>query len=75
MSDIKGRCEPAYEVCTKLGGITKTAKLLGLSQPAVSRWIIPAGTGGRIPQKHWPKILKYAARHKIAIKLKLLASI
>ena len=75
MSDIKGRCEPAYEVCTKIGGITKTAKLLGISQPAVSRWVSMAGTNGRIPHKYWAKILKHAAKHKIKINLKLLASI
>jgi hypothetical protein len=75
MSDIKGRCEPAYEVCTKLGGISRTAKLLGISQPAVSRWCSPAGTRGTIPVKYWKKILTHSAKYGIRINLHLLSGI
>jgi predicted transcriptional regulator len=58
-----------------LGGVTKTAKLVGLTQPGVSRWLIENGTAGRVPQKYWPKILKYAEKHKIKITIKLLSGI
>lgn len=75
MATIKGRCEPAFTICTMLGGVTKTAKLVGLTQSGVSRWLIENGTAGRVPQKYWPKILKYAEKHKIKITIKLLSGI
>ena len=75
MATIKGRCEPAFTICTMLGGVTKTAKLVGLTQSGVSRWLVEDGTGGRIAQQYWPKILKYAAKHKIKITLKMLSGI
>ena len=75
MASIKGRCEPAYTICTMLGGVTKTARLVGLTQSGVSRWLVDVGTGGRVPQKYWPKILKFADRHRINITIKLLSGI
>jgi len=75
MATIKGRCEPAFTICTMLGGVTKTAKLVGLTQSGVSLWLVERGTGGRVPQKYWPKMLKYAAKHKIKITIKMLSGI
>lgn len=75
MATIKGRCEPAFTICTMLGGVTKTAKLVGLTQSGVSLWLVERGTSGRVPQKYWPKILKYAAKHKIKITIKMLSGI
>ena len=70
MASIKGRCEPAYSVVRRLGGVTRTALLLSLSSPAVSRWLVPFGsfgTGGKIPQKYWDDILAFSNRTGIAI--------
>jgi hypothetical protein len=58
-----------------LGGVTKTAKLVGLTQSGVSLWLVYRGTSGRIPQKYWPKMLRYAAKHKIKITIKMLSGI
>ena len=72
MASIKGRCEPAYNIVVRLGGVTRTAELLGITQSAVSRWLIPAtsnGTEGRIPQRYWDDMLKFALKHNIRIDL------
>jgi hypothetical protein len=70
MAHIKGRCEPAYSTIRRLGGVTKTAKLLKINLSSVSRWMVPKpGTNGTIPQRHFPAILKHAARHNIKISL------
>lgn len=78
MAFIKGRCEPAYNIIVRLGGVSRTAKICGVGQSTVSRWLvwpIDAGTGGRIPQNHWETILAYAKKKRIKIDLHDLSGI
>lgn len=65
MTDYDGRfryaCEPAATIIRALGGVRRTAAALGLSPEAVSQWNRPAsrrGTGGYVPPRHWPAVLK-----------------
>jgi predicted transcriptional regulator len=78
MANIKGRCEPAYNVVVRLGGVTSTAKLLGITQGAVSRWLATKdtyGTNGSIPRRYWDDILAFSQKHKIKIDLHDLSGI
>jgi len=64
---------PAREVVAKLGGVNATARILDLSPSAVSRWMMPAsrrGTGGSVPQRHWPTIISHAKKERIKIGLR-----
>ena len=70
MSHIKGRCEPAYSVVKRLGGVTSTAKILSVAPSSVSRWLIPEGTAGKIPQAHWKALLANAKKRKIPLGLR-----
>ena len=68
----KNKCNPAYRVIVKLGGVRPTARIVDVSPSAVSRWMMAAaqgGTGGRIPQRHWQTIINHA--NKIRMKLKI----
>lgn len=47
---------PAEFVTHKFGGVRQTARILGLSHAAVSKWC----KVGRIPSEHYEKILQYA---------------
>lgn len=70
MAIMKGRCQPAYAVICRLGGVSRVAQILDITQSAVSRWIITrskGGTDGRIPPKYWEDILGHAK--KAGIKL------
>lgn len=63
---------PAREVVAKLGGVRALARALQINPSAVSRWMMPGvkgGTGGLIPQRHWPAILKHAKKEKVKVKL------
>jgi len=63
---------PAREVVQKLGGVRAAARALELSPSAVSRWMMPSaarGTGGHVPQRHWPAILKHARKERIELTL------
>jgi hypothetical protein len=63
---------PAKEVVEKLGGVRATARVLQLNPSAVSRWMMSPkkrGTGGHIPQRHWPAILEYAKKERIKLRL------
>lgn len=69
---------PAKEVVAKLGGVRATARVLQLNPSAVSRWMMPhkkRGTGGHIPQRHWPAILEHAKKEKIKIALRDLVNL
>lgn len=69
--------EPAFSVLEKLGGKSAVAHELGLSPSTLSRWCQPSpqGTGGIIPQRHWPALLAYAKKQRVALKLAELAAI
>lgn len=61
--------EPAFTVLEKLGGKSAVAAELGLAPSTLSRWCQPApqGTGGTIPQRHWPALLAFAKRQRIPL--------
>ncbi len=70
MSD---QLSPAREVVAKLGGVRATARILSLSPSAVSRWMMSTdrrGTGGSVPQRHWPAIITHAKKERIKIGLR-----
>jgi hypothetical protein len=69
MAHIKGRCEPAYSIVKRLGGVTSTAKILAIGPSSVSRWLIADGTAGKIPQNHWNALIAHAKKRKIKISL------
>ncbi len=69
MANIKGRCEPAYSIVRRLGGVTPTAKILSIQPSTVSRWLIKDGTNGQIPQKYWITLLNHALSRNIKINL------
>jgi hypothetical protein len=51
---------------------------VGCTPGAVSRWMMgkeKRGTQGRIPQKHWPLILRHARAKRIKLTLKDLAGL
>jgi|LauGreDrversion4_2_1035121.scaffolds.fasta_scaffold00574_25 hypothetical protein len=63
---------PAKEIVAKLGGVRATARVLQLNPSAVSRWMMPPkkrGTGGLIPQRHWPAILEHARKERLKLRL------
>lgn len=69
---------PAREVVAKLGGVRATARILKLNPSAVSRWMMSPekrGTGGSVPQRHWPAILEHAKKEKIKLALRDLANL
>jgi hypothetical protein len=69
MAHIKGRCEPAYTIICRFGGVTPTAKILKVAPSSVSRWLIKSGTAGKIPQIHWKALLANAEKRNINISL------
>jgi hypothetical protein len=78
MANIKGRCEPAYNVIVRLGGVIRTAKVCGVHQSTVSRWLVwpvHGGTGGLVPQRHWETIVAYAKKKRIKLDLHDLSGI
>jgi len=69
---------PAREVVAKLGGVRATARILQLNPSAVSRWMMSAkkrGTGGHVPQRHWPAILEHAKKERIKLALRDLVNL
>lgn len=57
------RCEPAFEIIRKLGGVRPLARRLGVSVEEVSRWSRPVetrGTGGKVPERHWQRLVPLA---------------
>lgn len=55
--------EPAITIITRLGGPTEVARTLGVHRTRVSNWKrgrAVGGTGGMIPQKHIPALLRLA---------------
>jgi hypothetical protein len=68
---------PAYEVIQRLGGKTEVAERLNLDKSTLSRWCQPRpeGTGGQIPQRHWPELMKIARDKKVRIKIEELVAV
>jgi len=78
VAPIRNRCQPAFDVIRRLGGAGATARLCGVNQSTVSRWVMikeMRGTGGRIPQKYWPVILNHAKRTGMLIDIYTLSGV
>jgi hypothetical protein len=57
----------------KLGGEAVVAGIIRSAASTPYRWQDPVkrgGTGGNIPQKHWPALMAYAREHNIQLELK-----
>lgn len=75
---MQNNLSPARDVIALLGGVRATARIVQLSPSAVSRWTVSTerrGTGGRIPQAHWSKLIAHAKKERIKLTLKDLARI
>lgn len=69
--------DPAFSIIERLGGKTAVAEQLGLNKSALSRWCQsrPDGTGGVIPQRHWPQLIEMARNRGVDITLAELAAV
>lgn len=69
--------DPAYSVIERLGGKSAVAGELGLDKSTLSRWCKPApdGTGGVIPQRHWPQLIAMARRLGVDISVRELVAV
>lgn len=73
--DHAGRCEPAHGLIQRLGGYSQVALYVrrygvnqsrAMNRSTVYRWTVSTdegGTGGYIPAKHWPALIKAARDH------------
>ena len=55
--------DPAASIIRKLGGASETARICGVHRSQPGRWMRPLdnkGTGGFIPARHQPVILRHA---------------
>jgi len=69
---------PAISIVVRLGGCRAVARLVGVSPSAVSRWCTPAplgGTGGRIPQRHWDRLIAQAAERGVLLDAQALSGL
>lgn len=68
----KANVEPAYSIIRKLGGDARVAEICGLEDRTTPyRWRQPKakrGSGGVIPSRHLPVLLKYARTKRIPLK-------
>ena len=71
------RLEPAHSVIERLGGKAWLSAQIGLDRSSLTRWTMPRpqGTGGMIPQKHWPALINVGKIIQRPIKLKDLAGL
>jgi hypothetical protein len=63
--------EPAASIIRLFGGEAKIAVIADVSYTAPYRWEAPikrGGTGGIIPQRYHPALLKQARRQQLALK-------
>jgi hypothetical protein len=63
--------DPARSVIDRLGGVDVVARVTGKDRSRVYRWMYPmdrGGTGGLIPQRVIPGLLKYAEKNHIRLK-------
>lgn len=68
---------PAYDVIERLGGKGDVAHRLKLDKSTLSRWCQPRpdGTGGQIPQKHWPELVQMARERGVTITIEELIAV
>lgn len=65
-----GHLDPARRIITRLGGVDAVARVTGKSRSRVFRWMYPidrGGTGGLIPQRTIPILVKHAKRKRIKL--------
>lgn len=70
--------KPAEVVISRFGGVCELGRVLSIDKSTVSRWQVSPeqkGTGGRVPQKYWPLLIKEAKKRKIKLSLRDLAGI
>lgn len=69
--------EPAYGVIERLGGKAQVAETLELDKSTLSRWCQPRpmGTGGQIPQRHWPALFAMARAMGVTIEIEELVAV
>jgi hypothetical protein len=77
MIQVVHKLDPAYMVIEKLGGKAAVAAATKLDKSTLSRWCAPppVGTGGVIPQRHWPALLRLAKRQGQELTLRELANL
>lgn len=70
-------CDPAFSVIERLGGKTAVSERLQLDKSTLSRWCQPRpeGTGGLIPQRHWPAVVAMARELGVSIDIKELVAV
>lgn len=64
------RCEPADKIIKDLGGLSAVATITGVTAHSVMRWRMPqdsGGTGGAIPSRHVPTLIKAAQEKGIPL--------
>jgi hypothetical protein len=62
--------EPAQTIITALGGPTIVSRELGVHRTRVSNWQRPrsaGGTGGVIPQRHIPNLIRLAGARGVRL--------
>jgi hypothetical protein len=71
------KLEPAYSLIEKLGGKSAVAEAIGLDKSALSRWCMPrpGGTGGVVPQRHWPALMRMARAQNVSLAVRELADL
>jgi hypothetical protein len=65
-----GHLDPAKRIILRLGGVDAVAAVTGHHRSRVFRWMYPrsrGGTGGLIPQRTIPLLLKHAKKKKIKL--------
>lgn len=69
--------DPAFSVIERLGGKGDVAHRLKLDKSTLSRWCQPRpdGTGGQIPQKHWPVLVQMARQRGVTITVEELIAV
>lgn len=66
-----GGLEPAASIITRLGGPKEVAAEIGIHRTRVSKWKLPkasGGTGGTIPQKHYPALMRFARKKGVDLR-------
>lgn len=71
MAGMKGGLEPASSIISLLGGPKRVAQEIKIHRTRVSKWKLPkesGGTGGSIPPRHIPNLMRFAIREKIDLR-------